>query len=104
MAAFLGTGTEEFRNRYVTGRWRAPSLKEKSGGECVFHDGETNRCSIYPVRPLQCRLFPFWPVLLASRDAWDEAALTCPGMNGGEFHSAEEIALAMAACPFPDLL
>jgi len=104
MAAFLGVDAGEFRNRFVTGKWRAPSLKEKSGGECVFHDAVTNLCRIYPVRPLQCSLFPFWPVLLASPEAWDEAARSCPGMNGGEFHSAEEIALAMAACPFPDLL
>ena len=29
MAAFLGVDVGEFRNRFVTGKWRAPSLKEK---------------------------------------------------------------------------
>ena len=104
MAAFLATGTEEFRRRFVTGKWRAPSLKEKQGGACVFHNDTSIGCLTNTVRPLQCSLCPFWPVLLASSEAWDEAARTCPGMNSGDLHSAEEIGLAILACPFPDLL
>ena len=37
--------------------------------DCVFlkEDPERGRktCSIYPVRPLQCRTWPFWPENLA---------------------------------------
>ena len=40
-------------------------------------------CTIYEVRPLQCRTWPFWNGNLASRENWDLAAQRCPGMNQG---------------------
>lgn len=40
-------------------------------------------CSIYPVRPLQCRTWPFWDTNLASPSAWDRSAQRCHGMNHG---------------------
>jgi Fe-S-cluster containining protein len=104
MSAFLSLATEEFRRRYVTARWRALSLKERSNGDCIFYDAVSGRCSIYPVRPLQCRLFPFWPALLASEEAWNAAAVLCPGMNRGDCHTAEEIRGLLGLKPFPDLL
>lgn len=104
MAAFLSSPLPEFRRRYVTSRWRAPSLKERQNGDCIFYDASSDRCVLYPVRPLQCRLFPFWRVLLESEEAWNEAAASCPGMNEGAFHSAEEIRTLLGLNPFPDLL
>ncbi len=38
-------------------------------------------CSIYEVRPLQCRTWPFWPENLADEKAWKLASIKCPGMN-----------------------
>ncbi|MBR1671593.1 MAG: YkgJ family cysteine cluster protein, partial [Fretibacterium sp.] len=49
------------------------------------------RCSVYPVRPSQCRLFPFWPELLRSREMWELYAARCPGMNEGPLLSPAEI-------------
>ncbi len=44
-------------------------VREKPGGrECVFLDGETDRCSIYHERPLQCRAQACWDPMPA-RDA-----------------------------------
>lgn len=40
-------------------------------------------CSVYPVRPLQCRTWPFWPENLWAKNTWDHAAKRCHGMNGG---------------------
>jgi Fe-S-cluster containining protein len=40
-------------------------------------------CSIYSVRPLQCRTWPFWDGNLASKSNWDRAAQRCHGMNHG---------------------
>ncbi len=93
MAAFLGVDAGEFRNRFVTGKWRAPSLKEKSGGECVFHDAVTNLCRIYPVRPLQCSLFPFWPVLLALAGGMGRGGAKLPR------HERGRIPLRRGNCP-----
>jgi len=104
MSQFLSLPVNEFRRRYVTSRWRAPSLKERTNGDCVFYDATSDRCSIYRVRPLQCRTFPFWPALLESEEAWNEAALLCPGMNRGDLRTAEEIRGLLELNPFPDLL
>ena len=41
-------------------------------------------CEIYPVRPLQCRTWPFWPENLTSEKAWQIAGKKCPGMNDAE--------------------
>ena len=41
-------------------------------------------CSIYPVRPLQCRTWPFWPENLESEKDWDRASRKCHGMNAGK--------------------
>ena len=104
IACFLGISTEIFGKRYKTSRWKAPSLKEKKNGECIFYQAENAGCSVYPVRPLQCRLFPFWPVLLSSEEEWEKAAEDCPGMNSGRLYPAPEIAELLAQCPFPSLL
>lgn len=40
-------------------------------------------CAIYPVRPLQCRTWPFWDTNLSSRQMWNHSAKRCPGMGRG---------------------
>jgi len=70
------------------------SLTERPDGDCVFLKRENGKamCSIYPVRPLQCRTWPFWNNLLASRKGWDEtAAEKCPGMNQGRPYTFVQI-------------
>ena len=75
------------------------SLAEKPGGDCVFlrHEGGRTLCSIYQVRPRQCRTWPFWSPNLRSPEAWEAAARTCPGMGTGRhfsFVKIEEIRLS----------
>ena len=57
--------------------------------DCPFLDGK--RCSIYPVRPLQCRTFPFWEENLSSPQRWKKLAAFCPGIDQGEHHSLRVI-------------
>lgn len=65
------------------------SLQEQDNLDCVFwKDGG---CGVYDARPLQCRLYPFWPAAVASPDAWLEFAADCPGMLAGELHTAAHI-------------
>ena len=64
------------------------SIREDETGRCIYYE---NGCSIYPVRPLQCRTFPFWPEYLRSPESWDEAARRCPGVNQGRIYSKAEI-------------
>lgn len=69
------------------------SLTEHANGDCVFLkqvDGK-RICSVYPVRPLQCRTWPFWDSNLDSPAAWREAARTCPGIDAGRKHEYVQI-------------
>lgn len=65
------------------------SLTERSNGDCVFlhHVNGRRVCSIYTVRPLQCRTWPFWDVNLKNPQAWADAGEVCPGMNNGKHHN-----------------
>lgn len=69
------------------------SLTEKPGGDCIFlrRDGDKAYCEIYPVRPRQCRSWPFWSENLRSRNQWEAAARGCPGINCGRRYSLDQI-------------
>lgn len=58
--------------------------------DCCFWEDAVG-CTVYAVRPLQCRQFPFWPEVVASRAAWDAESATCPGMDTGRTYAREEI-------------
>ena len=73
---------------YVAGRGR--SLREKANGDCVFYDRDSG-CTVYSVRPRQCRTWPFWESNIASPEAWQRTCQVCPGSGKGELISAEEI-------------
>jgi len=103
IALNLDVEEDTFLNSCCTTRWGGLSLKERKNGDCFFWDRGSGKCSIYQVRPLQCRLFPFWPSILVSRENWEEQAIQCPGMDRGKYYSAEEIAGKLQLSPFPDL-
>jgi Fe-S-cluster containining protein len=79
--------TEALHTR-LAGRRR--TLREKANGDCVFYDREQG-CTVYAVRPRQCRTWPFWESNLESPEAWQKACAVCPGSGRGELISAEEI-------------
>lgn len=35
-------------------------LRRKRSGDCVFLENDTNKCRIYPVRPMLCSTYPFY--------------------------------------------
>jgi Fe-S-cluster containining protein len=66
---YLQISTNEFLQNYCRKEGYRYSIKElKIGGQylCIFL--EKNRCQIYPVRPTQCRTFPFWDRFSGSTD------------------------------------
>jgi Fe-S-cluster containining protein len=89
IAAFVGMDTTEFETRHTRSENGRKSLLEHPGGDCEFLEREPSgktRCRIHPVRPVQCRTWPFWDSNLKNRRAWDSAARACPGMNAGAHH------------------
>jgi hypothetical protein len=95
----LGMDGESFRARYTRLVWRGGeqrrTLVEKRGGDCVFFV-HGQGCTVYQDRPKQCRTWPFWGRIVASRADWDDAARECPGMNRGALHPAGHIAATAA--------
>lgn len=91
IAAHLGMATHDFRARYLH---RIPdgsrTLIEKENTDCVFFERGAG-CTVYPVRPRQCRTWPFWRGNVATRKHWSSAAEGCPGMNQGPLHEADAI-------------
>ena len=49
-------------------------LKRKDDGACTFLN-PIGQCSIYDVRPIQCRTYPFWPSILKNKQTWEEEAV-----------------------------
>jgi Fe-S-cluster containining protein len=94
IAAFLGEDRAEFTAVRTRQLPRGRSLRERANGDCVFYDAEAG-CTIYPVRPRQCRTWPFWESNLASPEAWEETCRICPGSGHGELVPAEEITRRM---------
>jgi Fe-S-cluster containining protein len=87
IAKHLGLSRNEFSRRYLRLRSKG-LLRERPDGSCIFYkDG----CSIYAVRPAQCRTYPFWLRNLRTEQDWKEADGECPGIGQGRLYDREEI-------------
>jgi len=87
IANFLGISLEEFERRYVYRTARRARLRVPRDVQCYFL--REGGCSIHPVKPVQCRIFPFWPELVKSRREWKKTARYCPGMGKGPLVNIE---------------
>lgn len=81
MAAYLGLTPAEFEARYVYRTTHLLRLRKPKRSQCHFL--MNNGCRVHPVKPVQCRVYPFWPELVEYRDLWDAEAGKCPGINQG---------------------
>lgn len=93
IAAFFGISQEAFEAECTVKVHRRRSLTEQPNYDCVFleRDGEHGRCAVYPVRPQQCRTWPFWKMNLTDPDAWNGQVNRCSGINRGRNYTCEEI-------------
>lgn len=96
MADHLGIPVKDFKTSYCRRVGLRQTLIEKEPSkDCVFLPGKDKHprgCEVYSVRPSQCRTWPFWKENLASIDDWRQANIKCPGIDRGQWHSAERIA------------
>ena len=81
-AAFLKMSPEAFEAEYVIRFRHLLRFRKPLDGQCHFLT--ESGCSIHPVKPTQCRLYPFWPELVENRRAWNAEAAECPGIGRGE--------------------
>lgn len=95
IARHLGLTREKFLADYAYPVDGGHSLREVGDNyACIFFRNE--RCTIYDVRPTQCRTFPFWSENIRSETAWKKTCRSCPGIGQGRLYGRDEI-LAIAA-------
>lgn len=64
------------------------AVREDHDGRCLFFE---DGCRIYPVRPIQCRTFPFWFSNMRSEARWETIRNECPGIGSGHLYTKNEI-------------
>lgn len=89
IARWLKLSVYSFRRRFfVKDEDGDVSFCMHPNGDCIFWD---QGCTIYSVRPRQCRTYPFWPENLESPETWEEVKRTCHGAGRGKLYRLEEI-------------
>jgi len=88
--AFVGRKVETY---LLDGRLSLTVLPDRS---CQFL-GADRRCTIYKVRPTQCRTWPFWEGNVETPEAWQRVCEICPGAGDGQLIPVEEIRLRKGA-------
>jgi Fe-S-cluster containining protein len=90
IAEYRDETVDQVKEFYTRGVRGGRTLREKLNGDCVFYERDEG-CTIYKVRPPQCRTWPFWHSNLATPADWKETCEVCPGSGQGELIPAEEI-------------
>lgn len=95
LADFLSLSVEKVYQLYLRNIEGQLSLLESPASkDCIFLDRDDqglSLCRVYPVRPRQCRNWPFWPANLRSSSTWCLAGTRCPGINRGVVHEFQAI-------------
>jgi Fe-S-cluster containining protein len=94
IADFLKIPVGQLRKQYLRRVGLRTTIIEQSvTKDCIFlrKIDDKKQCIIYPVRPSQCRNWPFWSENLTGPGAWNKAGQKCPGINRGRLYSAEQI-------------
>ena len=90
IAAAIGEPIDEFlamRTRKAKGQ---RTLREKANGDCIFWD-QRKGCTVYAVRPRQCRTWPFWESNVETPEDWEQTTRICPGSGEGKLIGVDEI-------------
>lgn len=95
LARNLGISVEEFEARHTKVAFDdVVLLDDEETGRCEWlesRDDGSTACRVNAAKPDQCASYPFWPRLVASREAWEAEGKRCKGMGEGEAIPAAEI-------------
>jgi Fe-S-cluster containining protein len=86
-AMFLSISAAEFEKKFVYRTTNLRRLRTPHNAQCGFL--RADGCSIHSVKPVQCRIFPFWPELVESKEEWRKTSEWCPGIGKGELVQIE---------------
>ncbi len=90
IAAHLGMSLNGFGSRYLRKINNRFAVIDQPNGDCSFWQVGVG-CKIYPVRPIQCRTYPFWRKHLSSQETWQVVTQECPGIGEGPLHLTTDI-------------
>lgn len=90
IARHRGMPLREFIPFYTRMARGKRTLRERANGDCVFWDANKG-CTVYSVRPRQCRTWPFWASNVETPEDWQRTTDICPGSGQGTFVPVEEI-------------
>jgi len=90
MANHFGMKEKKFISIFLKKSKDGAVLEERDDNSCIML-GKTGACNVYPVRPIQCRTYPFWDEILANDFTWLLEKKFCPGIDTGRHYSIEEI-------------
>ena len=81
LSDYLNISIEELGEKYIFKTGYKYSIREKiiskNNYACIFFDLTKKQCSIYEVRPTQCRTFPFWEYY---KNNIEEVKKECPAI------------------------
>jgi Fe-S-cluster containining protein len=80
IALFLGKSKDQFIRQCCELRNGRTYIRTSQGGTCLFYDPEKS-CTIHPVKPDRCNLWPFFEANLCDPDTFEAAKLACPGIR-----------------------
>jgi len=81
---YLRLSRNWFRRRYLCRLPDGDLVASWHGdGRCVFLN-DRGECNVYPVRPVQCRTYPFWSEIVIRQQDWQRESRRCEGINRGK--------------------
>jgi Fe-S-cluster containining protein len=91
----LGISVTWLKRRYIEHLTRQYyTVRIGDDGRCEFLDKQ-GHCRIYPVRPVQCQTYPYWPEIVNDPEQWRAEARHCEGINRGNVVPLETITAAL---------
>lgn len=80
LARFLDIPLKALCHTYLEQRNGRTYIRTGMDHYCIFYRKGVG-CTIHPVKPQRCALWPYYPANVRDRETWELAKLTCRGLN-----------------------
>lgn len=80
LARFLNVSLKGLYHTYLEERNGRIYIRTGPDQYCIFYKKKTG-CTIHPVKPRRCALWPYYPANVADKETWELAKLACRGLN-----------------------
>ena len=78
IADYLNINSQRIIANYCQMSGKKRILAQDKNGYCIFWD---EKCTIHPVKPRMCKLWPFIESVLIDIENWQIMAALCPGIR-----------------------